>query len=59
MMLEKHYVGSLRKGLPPPSLDTGAGPVSEMTVMASSPEDLQKYLEQQEELALQYAELFK
>ena len=59
VMSEKHYVGSLRKGLPPSSLDTGAGPVSEMKVMASSPEDLQKYLEQQEELAQQYAELFK
>jgi iron(III) transport system substrate-binding protein len=59
MMSEKHYVGSLRKGLPPSSLDTGAGPISEMKVIGSSPDDLQRYAEQQEELAQLYAELFK
>jgi ABC-type Fe3+ transport system substrate-binding protein len=59
MMANVHYVSSLRKGLPPLTLDTGARPLAEMTAIASSPEDLQKFLDEQESLAQQYADLFK
>jgi iron(III) transport system substrate-binding protein len=59
IMANKHYVSSLRKGLPPLSLDTGARPLSEMKAMASGPEDLDKYLANQEALAQEYTELFK
>jgi hypothetical protein len=39
--------------------DTGAKPLSEVTPIASSPEDLDKFLAQQESLAQEYSDLFK
>jgi iron(III) transport system substrate-binding protein len=59
MMEKKHFTNSLRKGLALQASDTGAKPLSEVTPIASSPEDLDKFLAQQETLAQEYAELFK
>jgi hypothetical protein len=40
-------------------MDTGAKPLSDVTPIASSPEDLDKFLAQQEALAQEYTDLFK
>jgi hypothetical protein len=58
-MSNKYFVVSLRKGLPPPELDTGARPLSEVTPIASSPADLDKFAADQEALAARYSSLFK
>lgn len=59
LMSNKYFVVSLRKGLPPPELDTGARPLSEVTPIASSPADLDKFAADQEALAARYSSLFK
>ena len=59
MMEKKHFTNSLRKGMPEQATDTGAKPLSEVTPIASSPEDLDKFLAQQEALAQEYTDLFK
>lgn len=59
MMGNKHFVGSLRKGLPPSELDTGAKQASEVTALLSSPEDLLRFQAERESLSQQYVELYK
>ena len=56
---EKYFTGSFRKDVGGGAADTGARPLSEVTPMASSREDMAEFFEQQEALSEEYATLFK
>ncbi len=56
---EKYFTGSFRNDVGGGAADTGAKPLSEVTPMASSREDMAEFFEKQEELAEEYATFFK
>lgn len=56
---EKYFTGSFRKDVSGAAGDTGARPLSEVTPLASSPEDMAEFFDQQEALSEEYATLFK
>ena len=59
MLQDDYFSPSLREGIPPFKLDTGARPLSEVKAMASSQADLVKFMDQRPELMQEYLDLFK
>ncbi len=60
VMLQNDYFSpSLRKGMPPITLDTGARPLSEIKPMASTQEDLVRFMDERADLMQEYLDLFK
>ncbi|HEX5077629.1 MAG TPA: extracellular solute-binding protein [Geminicoccaceae bacterium] len=59
MLQDDYFSPSLRKGIPPIKLDTGARPLSEIKPMASSPADLERFQNERAELTQEYMDLFK
>ncbi|HET6467062.1 MAG TPA: extracellular solute-binding protein [Geminicoccaceae bacterium] len=59
MLQNKYFSPSLRKGIPPIELDTGARALGDITPIASSPQDMEKFLGEQETLIQEYMDLFK
>lgn len=59
MLQDDYFSPSLRKGMPPIKLDTGARPLSEIKPLASSQQDLVRFMGERAELMQEYVELFK
>ena len=59
MLQNDFFSPSLRKGVPPITLDTGARPLSEIKPLASSQEDLARFQDERPELMQEYLDLFK
>lgn len=59
MLQDDYFSPSLRKGIPPIKLDTGARPLSEVKPMASSQADLERFMAERAELMQEYMDLFK
>jgi iron(III) transport system substrate-binding protein len=59
MLQNDFFSPSLRKGMPPITLDTGARPLSEIKPMASSQGDLVRFQDERSELMQEYLDLFK
>ena len=59
MLQDEYFSPSLRKGIPPIKLDTGARPLSEIKPMASSRQDMQRFMDERSELMQDYMDLFK
>jgi iron(III) transport system substrate-binding protein len=59
MLQDDYFSPSLRIGIPPIKLDTGARPISEIKPMASSQADLVRFQGERAELMQEYMDLFK
>ncbi|HLT03113.1 MAG TPA: extracellular solute-binding protein [Geminicoccaceae bacterium] len=59
MLQDEYFSPSLRKGMPPLKLDTGARPLSEIKPMASSQQDLERFMAERTTLMQEYVDLFK
>jgi iron(III) transport system substrate-binding protein len=59
MLQDEYFSPSLREGMPPFKLDTGARPLSEVKPMASSQADLERFMGERAELMQEYMNLFK
>src|SRR5918996_359890 len=59
MLQDEYFSPSLRKGIPPFKLDTGARPLEEVKPMASSQGDLERFMGERAELMQEYMDLFK
>jgi len=56
---DEYYSPSLRIGIPPIKLDTGARPLSEIKPMASSRQDMEMFMGERGQLMQEYLDLFK
>jgi iron(III) transport system substrate-binding protein len=59
MLQDDFFSPSMRKGMPPIKLDTGAPPLTEVKPMASSQADLERFQAERAELMQEYMDLFK
>jgi iron(III) transport system substrate-binding protein len=59
MLQNEYFSPSMRIGIPPIELDTGARPLAEVKPMASSQADLARFQDQRAELMQEYMDLFK
>ncbi len=59
MLQNEYFSPSMRIGIPPIELDTGARPLEEVKPMASSQADLEQFMAERGELMQEYMDLFK
>jgi iron(III) transport system substrate-binding protein len=59
LLQNEHFSPSMRIGIPPIELDTGARPLTEVKPMASSQADLARFQDERAELTQAYLDLFK
>jgi iron(III) transport system substrate-binding protein len=59
MLQDEYFSPSMRIGIPPFKLDTGARPLSEVKTMASSQADLERFMGERAQLMQEYMDLFK
>ena len=59
MLQDDFFSPSMRKGIPPIKLDTGAPPLEEVKPMASSQADLDRFQAERAQLMQEYMDLFK
>ena len=59
MLQNEYFSPSMRIGIPPIELDTGARPLAEVKPMASSQADLARFQDERAELMQEYMDLFK
>lgn len=59
MLQDDYFSPSMRKGMPPIKLDTGAPPLSEVKQLASSQADLDRFQAERGELMQEYTDLFR